>query len=70
MTPQTPVRWSPIGSYSDVLLERSDEPGINYDMTAGHRKSICCSIVHQSKLNRIIFTHGIIGGKCFQKDCT
>jgi naphthoate synthase len=25
MTPQTPVRWSPIGSYSDVLLERSDE---------------------------------------------
>jgi naphthoate synthase len=25
MTPQTPVRWSPVGSYSDVLLERSDE---------------------------------------------
>jgi naphthoate synthase len=25
MTPQTPVRWSPIGSYSDVLLEHSDE---------------------------------------------
>ena len=25
MTPQTPVRWSAIGAYSDVLLERSDE---------------------------------------------
>jgi naphthoate synthase len=25
MTPQTPVRWSSIGRYSDVLLERSDE---------------------------------------------